>query len=123
MGKFSTWHESCEAGIAFYEDHHITVVKWTAFPKSKNILGTVSKSVIALVVSGTGVLAAQAERSATHAAGQVVLAAAPSVLEHSLVSSGSTWCILAALPSADQWCAARIQGADQPTRRQWLPSS
>ena len=78
MGKFSTWHESCEAGIAFYEDHHITVVKWAVFPKSKNIPGTVSKSVIALVVSGTGVLAAQAGRSTTHAAGQVVLAAAPS---------------------------------------------
>ena len=70
MGKFSTWHESCEAGIAFYEDHHITVVRWTVFPKSKNIPGTVSKSVIALVVSGTGVLAAQAGRSATHAAGR-----------------------------------------------------
>ena len=45
---------------------------------SKNIPGTVSKSVIALVVSGTGVLAAQSGRSTTHAAGQVVLAAAPS---------------------------------------------
>ena len=74
LGKFSTWHESCEA---FYEDPHITVVRWTVFPKSKNIPGTVSKSVIALVVSGTGVLAAQAGRSATHAAGQVLLAAAP----------------------------------------------
>ena len=70
LGKFSTWHESCEA---FYEDPHITVVRWTVFPKSKNIPGTVSKSVIALVVSGTGVLAAQAGRSATHAAGQVAL--------------------------------------------------
>ena len=123
MGKFSTWHESCEAGIAFYEDHHITVVRCTVFPKSKNIPGTVSKSVIALVVSGTGVLAARLGALPHMLLVKLSWRQLLPVLEHSLVSSGSTWCILAALPSADQWCAARIQGADQPTRRQWLASS